>query len=150
MASSLPLLHTAMPTPCLNTFWHIDPYIFFSEMFFCLSQLEILCALNALNASNKIALSHTARNARYYGYLSYFVDRKKGATFWIILHSYMCVLVCTSQIHMNEIMHVHSHTHTHTHRVITCGYNLPKQQCTTNQYIRSHQGVPFILRPGFQ
>ncbi len=28
MLSSLPLLHTAMPTPCLNTFWHSDPYIF--------------------------------------------------------------------------------------------------------------------------
>ncbi len=27
MPSSLPLLHTAMPTPCLNAFWHSDPYI---------------------------------------------------------------------------------------------------------------------------
>ncbi len=27
MPSSLPLLHTAMPTPCLNTFLHSDPYI---------------------------------------------------------------------------------------------------------------------------
>ncbi len=25
MSSSLPLLHTAMPTPCLNAFWHSDP-----------------------------------------------------------------------------------------------------------------------------
>ncbi len=29
MPSSLPLLHIAMPTPCLNTFWHSDPYIFY-------------------------------------------------------------------------------------------------------------------------
>ncbi len=28
MPSSLLLLHTAMPTPCLNAFWHSDPYIF--------------------------------------------------------------------------------------------------------------------------
>ncbi len=28
MRSSLPLLHTAVPTPCLNAFWHSDPYIF--------------------------------------------------------------------------------------------------------------------------
>ncbi len=28
MPPSLPLLHTAMPTPCLNAFWHSDPYIF--------------------------------------------------------------------------------------------------------------------------
>ncbi len=27
MPSSLPLLHTAMPTPCLNTFSHSNPYI---------------------------------------------------------------------------------------------------------------------------
>ncbi len=27
MPSSLPLLHTAMPTPYLNAFWHSDPYI---------------------------------------------------------------------------------------------------------------------------
>ncbi len=27
MPSSLPLLHTAMLTPCLNAFWHSDPYI---------------------------------------------------------------------------------------------------------------------------
>ncbi len=34
MPSSLPLLHTAMPTPSLNIFWHSDPYIFkkISEM----------------------------------------------------------------------------------------------------------------------
>ncbi len=31
MSSPLPLLHTAMPTPCLKTFWHIDP----SEVDFC-------------------------------------------------------------------------------------------------------------------
>ncbi len=36
MPSSLPLLHTAMPTPCLNPFCHSDRYIFlhFLEMFF--------------------------------------------------------------------------------------------------------------------
>ncbi len=28
MPSSLPLLHNTMPTPCLNAFWHSDPYIF--------------------------------------------------------------------------------------------------------------------------
>ncbi len=36
MPSSLPFLHTAMPTPCLNAFWHSDPYIllhFFRKCF---------------------------------------------------------------------------------------------------------------------
>ncbi len=33
MPSSLPLLHTAIPTPCLNAFWHIDPYIFYGNLF---------------------------------------------------------------------------------------------------------------------
>ncbi len=33
MPSSLPLLHTAMPTPCLNTFWHSDPYICLGNVF---------------------------------------------------------------------------------------------------------------------
>ncbi len=36
-SSSLPLLHTAMPTPCLNTFSHSDPYsiwkCFLSQVF---------------------------------------------------------------------------------------------------------------------
>ncbi len=43
MPSSLPLLHTAMPTPCLNAFWHSNPYIFLHfvrKMFFCLVHLQ--------------------------------------------------------------------------------------------------------------
>ncbi len=37
MLSSLPLLHTAMPTPCLNTLWHSHPYMFFEKVFSLLS-----------------------------------------------------------------------------------------------------------------
>ncbi len=38
MPSSLPLLHSAMLTPCLNAFWHSDLYIFlhFVGNVFCL------------------------------------------------------------------------------------------------------------------
>ncbi len=43
--SSLPLLHIAMPTPCLNTFWHSDPYIFlhFSQNVFlsCCNMVDV-------------------------------------------------------------------------------------------------------------
>ncbi len=44
MPSSLPLLHTAMPTPCLNTFWHSDPYIFLhflGNVFFALQDITL-------------------------------------------------------------------------------------------------------------
>ncbi len=39
MPSSLPFLHTAMPTPCLNTFSHSDAYIIWKCF---LSQLEFI------------------------------------------------------------------------------------------------------------
>ncbi len=45
MPSSLHLLHTAMPiTPCLNAFWHSDPYIFL-EMFFYLAPVNFFGSL---------------------------------------------------------------------------------------------------------
>ncbi len=42
--SSLPLLHSAIPTPCLNVFWHRDPYIFLCRKCFFLSCIYIQVA----------------------------------------------------------------------------------------------------------
>ncbi len=42
MPSSLPLLHTATPTPCLNAFWHSDPYILSSSSYIFLGNVFVL------------------------------------------------------------------------------------------------------------
>ncbi len=50
MPSSLPLLPTAMPTPCLNAFWYYsDPYIFYiCTNFFlsCIISVAHTCTCN--------------------------------------------------------------------------------------------------------
>ncbi len=49
MSSSL---HTAMPTPCLNTFWHSASKIFL-ELFFCLVSVNFFfCLLSSLKTDN--------------------------------------------------------------------------------------------------
>ncbi len=40
MPSSLPLLHTAISTPCSNALWHSDPYIFFWKCFFMIFYIQ--------------------------------------------------------------------------------------------------------------
>ncbi len=87
--------------------------------------------------SSNTALLEVTSNTSYYGYLNYFVDGKKGATFYIHVCTRMYIANTHERNHACAL--AHTHTHTHTHRVITCrGYNLPIQQCTTNQYISNH------------
>ncbi len=50
MPSSLPLLHTAMPTPCLKLFGIAIPGIFL-EMFFCLVSVDLFVLLKTDNSA---------------------------------------------------------------------------------------------------
>ncbi len=55
MPSPLPLLHTAMPTPCMDAFWHSDPYIFlhFVGNVFCLVSVNFFFGyLSSLETDN--------------------------------------------------------------------------------------------------
>ncbi len=58
----MPLLHTAMPTSCLNIFWLSHPYIFFYSAWMCASGINwfllSICLSVSLSVNNTFQTGH--------------------------------------------------------------------------------------------
>ncbi len=65
MPSSPPLLHTAMPTPCLMLFGIVIPTVYIQEMFFCLVSVIFFGHLSSLKTDNSTQPLPTEKSGEF-------------------------------------------------------------------------------------